>query len=137
MKSPLENLLIDLKVDLKQKVKKPKPDEEDFALYDAIGKVIEGKGLKPDLGNPETIKILEGSSGEIVQEAAREIWRQRKEKQRERERTVSGGKYCEIEEIKIKEEVILPSDKLRDQRIRWPQINIHEFKKSKKHKGTQ
>jgi hypothetical protein len=132
-----DELLKGLKSDLRQKVKKPKPDEEDFSLYDAIGKIIEGKGLKPDLRNPETIKILEGSSNEIVQEAARGIWTERKQKQRQSERTVSGGKYCEVEEIKIKEEVILPSDKPRDQRIRWPQINIHEFKKTKKHKGAE
>jgi hypothetical protein len=132
-----DELLKGLKSDLRQKVKKPKPDEEDFCLYDAIGKIIEGKGLKPDLRNPETIKILEGSSNEIVQEAARGIWTERKQKQRQSERTVTGGKYCEVEEIKIKEEVILPSDKPRDQRIRWPQVNIREFKKSKKHKGAE
>jgi hypothetical protein len=132
-----DELLNGLKSDLRQKVKKPSADDENYYLLNAVGKVIKEKGLKSDVRSPETIKILEGSSGEIVQEAAREIWRQRKQKQRERERTVSGGKYCEIEEIKIKEVVILPSDKLRDQKIRWPQINIHEFKNTKKHKGTE
>jgi hypothetical protein len=132
-----DELLKGLKSDLRQKVKKPKADEEDFSLYDAIGKIIEGKGLKADLRNPETIKMLEGSSNEIVQEAARGIWTERKQKQRQTERAISGGRDCEVEEIKIKEEVILPSDKLRDQKIRWPQVNIRELKKTKKHKGAE
>jgi hypothetical protein len=117
-----DELLKGLKSDLREKVKKPKSDEEDFSLYDAIGKIIEGKGLKPDLRNPETIKILEGTSNEIVQEAARGIWRNRKDEQKEKRRGISGGIHCEDREIHIKETVVFPSDYEKINIIERPRI---------------
>ncbi len=137
-KTPIEQFIIDLSQDLKKKVKKPPAEDQDYFIIDGIGKVIEQKGLKPDLSNPETIKILEGSSAEIVQYAAREIWKLRKERQRLGEREVSGGRHSEPEEIKIKEEIILhEKDKRRGHKIHWPDITVMELLRPPKHKKSE
>jgi len=83
-KSYLDDLFKDLSAKVAH-LDKQKQDAE-FALCSAVGTVIERKGLVPDLSNERTIEILQGSSGEVVNIAARAIWQGRKAKQRERDR---------------------------------------------------
>ena len=135
-----DELLKGLKTDLRKKVKKPRPEDEDFFILDAMAEVIEAKGLKPDLSDPKTIDILKGSSGEIVQTAARGLWQERKEKKRAGDREISGGMEIHTasqDRIKIKEEPILPSDKRRSQKRQWSGVNIQEVTRTKKHKGAE
>ncbi len=109
--------LENLRKDLAKKVRNLKPDD-DFFLLDEVAKVVEEKNLKPDLADPETFKIIMGSSEKIIQQAANAIWRERAAQRADRQRLVSGGTHCEAEEITLREEVILPSDRRRDETIR-------------------
>lgn len=104
-----------LREELKKEVKFVKDHEANFQICNAIGEVIERKGLKADLSNPQTIEILKGSSNEILEIAKRSIWVFRKRARREEARRTHGD-----DEVVI--DVTTPTEFLADERFQNEQI---------------